>query len=247
MNKAVDGQRLSMKEKRIAVVGYDASAKMVAAGLRRSGHDVTVGGCDGAASWVHAHRDGFTPRPSAVVVDDVDIVAVHLPADEHCSLYHRVLAPSVRPGGLFVFGSALALACGAFVPKDADVVVVVGDPSACRVALHTDESGQALERAVAYARAAYGEYAQVGTTTVALEAERELEEQEILAGGPAELVLHVERAIANARESHAPDEARVVYFEALHELVTKRRHAESGVRLATDAEAAPPPTARGAA
>lgn len=238
MSKEVDGQRLSMSRARVAVLGYGPDAKQVAAGLRRAGNDVTVGLGAGGMSWVRAQRDGFVSKPSPIAVEGAEVVAVHIPDQEQCSVYWHVVAPNVAASALLVFGRALALATGALEPRDCDVVVVTGDPSACRVAVHTDATGRALERAVAYARAAFGPYAQIGTSTVEAEAERELAALELAAGGRDKFFEELDRATAHARESHAPDEARLAYYEGLHTLLGARaRISESGVRLAAEVDA----------
>ncbi len=213
---------------RVAVIGYGEGGKEVAAGLRRAGHEVVVGIGVGGMSWVRAQRDGFRPKPSPLAVDAADVVALHVPDEEQCSVYFHVVAPHVASGTLVVYGRALALATGAFEPKNLDVVVVTGDASACRVAVHSDVTGRALERAIAFARAAFGPYAQIGTTTIAAEAEREIAALE--QGDPAKLALDVDAALAHARESHAPDEARLAFYEGLREMLAHRA-GESAVRF----------------
>lgn len=229
MKKEVDDQR-PKSPARVAVIGYGAEGKEVAAGLRRAGHEVVVGIGVGGMSWVRAQRDGFRPKPSPMAVDDVDVVALHVPDEEQCSVYWHVVAPHVASGTLLVYGRALALATGAFEPKNLDVVVVTGDASACRVAVYSDVTGRALERAIAFARAAFGPFAQIGTTTLAAEAEREIAALEAAAGGPTELATEIDRATAHASESHAPDEARLAFYEGLREMLAHRA-GESAVRF----------------
>lgn len=229
MKKEVDDHR-PKSPARVAVIGYGPEGKEVASGLRRAGHDVVVGIGVGGMSWVRAQRDGFRPKPSVTAIDDADVVALHVPDEEQCSVYWHVVAPHVAGGTLLVYGRALALATGAFEPKNLDVVVVTGDAASCRVAVCADVTGRALERAIAFARAAFGPYAQVGTTTIAAEAERELAELEARAGGPTKLAREVDLALAHARESHAPDEARLAFYEGLREMLAHRA-GESAVRF----------------
>jgi ketol-acid reductoisomerase len=233
MSKDPGEQRLSMSRARAAVIGYGTEAKLVATGLRRSGNDVVIGVGIGGMSWVRAQRDGFVPKPLALAVTGAEVVSLHVPNDEHCSMYWNVVAPYAPRSALIAYGRALALATGAFEPQDHDVVVVSGDPSACRVAVHVDASGRTLERAIAFARAAYGSHAQIGTTTVAAEAEREIEDLATRAGGRAQLIANVAGAAARVRESHAPDEARIAFFEGLLAMLASPRAVESTVRLAT--------------
>jgi ketol-acid reductoisomerase len=230
MKKEVDDHQRSKSPAKVAVIGYGNEGKEAASGLRRAGHDVVVGIGVGGMSWVRAQRDGFRPKPSVMAVDAADVVALHVPDEEQCSVYWHVVAPHVAGGTLLVYGRALALATGAFEPKDLDVVVVTGDASSCRVAVHTDVTGRALDRAIAYARAAFGPYAHVGTTTIAAEAEREITALEASAGGAMQLGSEIDRALAHASESHAPDEARLAFYEGLREMLAHRA-GESAIRF----------------
>lgn len=219
-----------MSPARVAVVGYGEGGREVAAGLRLAGHEVVIGIGIGGMSWVRAQRDGFRPKPSPAAVEGADVVALHVPDEEQCSVYWHVVAPHAATGTLLVYGRALALSSGAFEPKGVDVVVVAKDASGCRVAVQSDVTGRALERALAFARAAFGARVSIGTTTVAAEASRELDALEARAGSVFALSAEVDRAAAHARDSHAPDEARLAFYEALREMLAHRA-GESAVRL----------------
>ena len=207
---------------RIAVLGYGPAAAALAAGLRDAGNTVAVGVRAGGLSWGRARRDGFIAGLACAVVDDASVVVMLVPDDEQASVYWHAIEPNVGPDALLVFGRALALEARAFEPRTMDVVFVAGGDAACRVAVYHDATGCALERAIAYARAAFGDGVHLTTTTFAAEADRELAGLEVRAGGATALRVEVARAAARARDSHAPEEARIAYYEGLQDLVEAR-------------------------
>ena len=230
---------LLMTGARIAVLGYGPSAMQHALGLRDAGNLVSIGMRPGGRSWARALRDGFTPGPTRSVIAGAGVVAVMVPDDEQAQVYWHAIEPTVDPGALLVFGRALALATRVFEPRGVDVVLAAADDRSCRVAVHTDATGRALERAIAYARAAFGADVAIATTTTAAEIDAELAELESRAGGAAALRATVETAAARARDSHAPDEAQILYCEGLRELVEQRSgEASRGSPLALVAGAA---------
>jgi ketol-acid reductoisomerase len=224
MKLAKDLDRLSFQlvDAQIAVLGYGADAAAHATGLRDAGNTVSVAVRPGGMSWVRARRDGFAAGAACAVVDDASVVVVLVPDDEQASVYWHAIEPSVSPDALLVFGRALALEARAFEPRAMDVVFVAARDRTCRVAVYHDATGRALERAIAYARAAFGARVTIATTTFAAEADRELAGLEVKAGGPAALRAEVAKAAAHACASHAPEEARIAYYEGLHDLVEAR-------------------------
>jgi ketol-acid reductoisomerase len=150
------------------------------------------------------------------------VIVVLVPDDEQAPVYWHAIEPDVEPGALLVTGRALALATRAFDPRGLDVVFVAVRERTCRVAVHNDATGRALERAISYARAAFGLDVALATTTIAAEVEAELAELETRAGGAAAFRSYVESATDRVRYSHAPEEARLAYYQGLHELVEDR-------------------------
>ncbi|HVJ92152.1 MAG TPA: hypothetical protein VM580_20270, partial [Labilithrix sp.] len=162
----------------------------------------------------------------SVVVSGADVVVVLVPDEEQASVYWHAIEPALEPGALLVFGHGLALETQTFEPKRNDVVLVTGDLSGarprCRVAVHHDATGRALERALAYARAAFGPEATVGTTTVSAEVDAEIAALSERAGGMAALLASIEQSEMRVRDTHAPEEAKVAFYEGLRELVARR-------------------------
>jgi ketol-acid reductoisomerase len=204
-------RQLQLRNAHITVLGYGRAAREHAIGL----------------------RNGFIAQPPTVLIGGADVVVVLVPDDEQASVYWHAIEPLLAPGALLVFARGLALATRAFEPRSHDVVLVAGELGSssqrCRVAVHHDATGHALDRAIAYARTAFGLNAAVGTTTIAAEVEAELSELAAQVGGRDALIATIDERAARVRESHAPEEAKVAFYEGLSELLTPRP-AESQVR-----------------
>ncbi len=213
---------------RIAVLGYGPDAARQAHGLRDAGNEVSVGTRLGGLSWVRARKDGFPTGSACSVVGGAGVVVVLVPDDEQAPVYWHAIEPGVERGALLVTGRALALATRAFDPGSLDVVFVAARDGACRVAVHSDTTGRALERAISYARAAFGLDIAIATTTIGAEVDDELAELETRAGGAAAFRGYVEAATGRQRYSHAPEEARLAYYEGLHRLVEDRARRRTG-------------------
>ena len=209
---------------RVAVLGYGPDAAPQAIALRDAGNEVSVGTRLGGLSWARARRDGFRTGPACAAVEGATVVALLVPDEEQAPVYWDAIEPSLEPRALLVVGRALALGTRAFNPGAPDVVFVAAHGRTCRIAVHHDATGRALERTISYARAAFGLDAAIATTTIAAEVDAELGELEARAGGAARLRADVGGAAARVRSSHAPEEARLAYYEGLLELVEARAH-----------------------
>ncbi|HEX3766121.1 MAG TPA: hypothetical protein VHW23_45810 [Kofleriaceae bacterium] len=222
----------------IAVLGYGPDAAAQAHGLRDAGNQVSVGTRLGGLSWVRARKDGFPTGAACAAVEGASVVVVLVPDDEQAPVYWDAIEPGIERGALLVTGRALALATRAFDPRSLDVVFVAADGGTCRVAVHHDTTGRALERAISYARAAFGLDVSIATTTIADEVEAELAELETRAGGAAAFRGYVEATTGRVRFSHAPEEARLAYYEGLAQLVEDRARRRTAGPDARDVRAA---------
>jgi ketol-acid reductoisomerase len=214
---------------RVAMMGYGLEAREHALRLRAAGWHVSVVVRPGGMSWIRAMADGFRPSLAREALAEADVVAVELPEAEQPAVWAYTIAPILAPGALVVFSHGAALYSGALEPDPRlDVVLVTTGETAdaCRVAVHQDATGRALERAAAFARAVY-DGAKVGTTTLATEVKTELSELVDRLGGMPALLAEWEHVLANP--GHEPDEATLHYYEQLRATVL----AESGPMLAT--------------
>ena len=158
---------------RVAVFGYGADARAQALALHRCGNTVTLAVPPGASAD-RALADGFAAAPAPRAVDGASVIVIALPHDEHPATFWRACTAQVVPAALVVYRSGLAVEAGMFDPPGTDVVVIANHGDAFRIAVHRDGTGRALVRAIAYARAAFGEAITVDGSTVAAEIDLEL-------------------------------------------------------------------------
>lgn len=211
-----------LKNVRTAVLGYGPAARTHALALRSGGGVVSVGLRFGGMSWVRARADGFPVECASAASSAAELVVVLVPDDEQPGVYCQAIEPHVAPGALIVFGNGVGLATGVFTPKNVDAVFVAGDSQHCRVAVHHDATGRAVERAAAYARAVFGPDTTVGTTTIEAEADVELASMAEHVGGFSTLLKEVDRFVSRATETHAPDEAKLAFYTSLRDLIEAR-------------------------
>jgi ketol-acid reductoisomerase len=207
---------------RVAIIGYGPDAREQALRLRAIGWDLDVVMRPGGMSWIRAVADGFRPVPAAEAAARAQVVVVQLPEAEQPAVWAYSLEPSLAPGSLVVFVHGSALYSGAVDPTPGlDVVLLACDEdedgkSACRVAVHRDATGHALERAMAFARAAL-RGPRIGTTTVDAEVKAELSRLVAKKGGLTALLAEWDRVLANP--GHEPDQATLTYYERLRATV----------------------------
>jgi ketol-acid reductoisomerase len=210
---------------RAALFGYGPEAREQASRLREIGWQVDVVVRAGGMSWIRAVTDGLRPVPAAEAAARASVLVVHLPESELPAVWAYGVGPHLAPGALVVFVRAYSLHAGAVVPDvGLDVVVVAtgardaasNADRGCRVAVHQDATGHALERAMAFARAVLGA-PKIGTTTIDAEVQAEIADLIARTGGLARLLAELDRVLANP--SHEPDEATLAHCERLRATV----------------------------
>jgi ketol-acid reductoisomerase len=229
-----EGDRSGSRKRaaRVAIIGYGPEARDQAVRLRTAGWEVDVVVRAGGMSWIRAVADGFRPVASADAAAHAEVVVVHLPESEQPAVWAYGLAPFLAPGTLVVFSHGTALYSGVIEPDAGlDVVLVipadpreaiVGPPrGGARVAVVRNATGHALERALAFARAVFGNQ-KIGTTTLDSEVMADLVELGAKKGGLAALLAEWDRVLASP--SHEPDEGTLTYYERLRAVVLA--HAE---------------------
>ena len=224
-----DGNLAALKGRTIAIVGYGSQGHAHALNLRDSGLDVVVGLYEGSKSWQKAEAAGLrvmTVSDAAKAADTVMIlVSDHIQAD----LYNNDVAPHMTAGKTLMFAHGFNIHFG-FITPPAGVDVTMIAPKApghrvrelytenvgvpALVAVHQDATGQALEKALAYATGMWCLKAGVIQTTFKEETESDLfGEQAVLCGGVSELIKAGFETLVEA--GYAPE---IAYFECLHEL-----------------------------
>jgi ketol-acid reductoisomerase len=224
-----DGNPEFLNGRTVAIIGYGSQGHAHALNLRDSGVDVVVGLYAGSKSWPKAEAAGLKVMTVADAAKTADVLMIlvsdHLQAD----LYNKEIGPHMKPGKTLMFAHGFAIHFKQIAPPEGvDVSMVapkapghrvrelytegVGVPSL--VAVHQNASGQALERALAYALALGSLKAGVIETSFREETESDLfGEQAVLCGGASELIRAGFETLVAA--GYAPE---IAYFECLHEL-----------------------------
>jgi ketol-acid reductoisomerase len=218
-----------LKGRTVAIIGYGSQGHAHALNLRDSGIDVVAAELPGSGNWEKAKAAGVPVMTAAEACARADVIMV-LVADHHqAGVYAEGIAPHLTAGKTLMFAHGFNIHFGQIVPpKDVDVSMIapkapghrvrelftegVGVPAL--VAVHQDASGQALQRALAYALALGCLKAGVIETTFKEETESDLfGEQAVLCGGASELIRAGFETLVDA--GYAPE---IAYFECLHEL-----------------------------
>jgi ketol-acid reductoisomerase len=218
-----------LKGRTVAIIGYGSQGHAHALNLRDSGVKVVVSEAPGSPSWEKAKAAGLTvlTTPEAAKVGDVIMILV--PDHVQAQVYQQDIAPHMTAGKTLMFAHGFNIHFKQITPPaDIDVTMIapkapghcvrelftegVGVPAL--VAVQQNASGQALERALAYAMALGCLKAGVIETTFKEETESDLfGEQAVLCGGVTELIRAGFETLVNA--GYAPE---IAYFECLHEL-----------------------------
>ncbi|MCC7494742.1 MAG: ketol-acid reductoisomerase [Fimbriimonadaceae bacterium] len=213
---------------KIAILGYGSQAHAHAQNLRESGCEVIIGVRPGG-SFEAAQADGFAVSGVAEAVAQANWVQILLPDERQAGVYRQEIEPHLQPGSTLGFAHGFNILYNQIVPAaNIDVVMVApkgpghivrrmftegkGVPSL--IAIHQDASGQARQRALAYAKGIGGTRAGVFETSFREETETDLfGEQAVLCGGTSALVQAGYETLVEA--GYAPEMA---YFEVCHEL-----------------------------
>ncbi|CAM5372739.1 ketol-acid reductoisomerase [Bacillus safensis FO-36b] [Bacillus safensis subsp. safensis] len=196
--------------------------------LKESGVDVIVGVRKGG-SYTKAQEDGhqvFTVKEAAA---QADVVMVLLPDEQQKKVYDEEIKDQLEAGNSLVFAHGFNVHFHQIVPpSDVDVYLVApkgpghlvrrtyeqGAGVPALFAIYQDVSGQAKDKALAYAKAIGGARAGVLETTFKEETETDLfGEQAVLCGGLTSLVKAGFETLTEA--GYQPE---LAYFECLHEL-----------------------------
>src|SRR5690625_1157448 len=219
----------TLKNARIAVLGYGSQGRAHALNLRDSGLDVVVGLRPNGPSWKRAEEDGLPVATPAEAVKGADLVAVLTPDMTQPKIYRDAIEPNIKPGAALLFAHGFNVHFGTIEPrKDIDVNLIApkgpgrlvrteyerGRGVPCLVAVYQDATGQARDKAVAYAGGIGGTRAMLIDTTFKEETETDLfGEQAVLCGGASSLVQAGFETLVEA--GYQPE---IAYYEVFHEL-----------------------------
>ncbi|MGS0930388.1 ketol-acid reductoisomerase [Bacillus safensis] len=223
-----DIQENVLNGQKVAIIGYGSQGHAHALNLKESGVDVIVGVRKGG-SYSKAQEDGhqvFTVKEAAA---QADVVMVLLPDEQQKKVYDEEIKDQLEAGNSLVFAHGFNVHFHQIVPpSDVDVYLVApkgpghlvrrtyeqGAGVPALFAIYQDVSGQAKDKALAYAKAIGGARAGVLETTFKEETETDLfGEQAVLCGGLTSLVKAGFETLTEA--GYQPE---LAYFECLHEL-----------------------------
>ncbi len=218
-----------LEDKTIAVIGYGNQGHAQAQNMRDSGCDVIVGNPRGDEYWERAKEDGFDVYEIGEAAKRGDIIHLLVPDEVQKDVYHEKIAPAMGEGKTLGFSHGFNIHYQEIVPpRDDDVIMVApkapgasvrksykeGSGVPGLVATAQDASGEAMDVALAMAKAIGLTRVGVIETTFEEEVETDLfGEQTVLVGGVAELVKAGFETLVE--EGYQP---QVAYSECLNEL-----------------------------
>ena len=221
---------LSLLEgKKIAIIGYGSQGHAHALNLKDSGCDVIVGLYEGSKSWAKAEAQGLKVYTAAEAAKQADIIMILINDEKQAAMYKKDIEPNLEPGNMLMFAHGFAIHFGQIIPpKDVDVTMIApkgpghtvrseylaGKGVPCLVAVEQDETGKALDMALAYGLGIGGARAGLLETTFRTETETDLfGEQAVLCGGVCKLMQTGFEVLCEA--GYDP---RNAYFECIHEM-----------------------------
>ncbi|RUM33336.1 MAG: ketol-acid reductoisomerase [Archaeoglobus sp.] len=218
-----------IKDGVVAVIGYGSQGHAHALNLRDSGVEVIVGLYEGSKSWKKAENEGLKVKKVSEAVDEANIIAMLVPDTVQPEIFKRQVKSGLDEGNMILFAHGFNIHYNQIVPPEyVDVTMVApkspghlvrrmyaeGKGVPALVAVEQDYSGDALKKALAYAKGIGCTRAGVIETTFKEETETDLfGEQVDLCGGVTELIKAAFETMVDA--GYQPE---VAYFEALHEL-----------------------------
>jgi len=215
--------------KTIAIIGYGSQGHAHALNLRDSGMNVIVGLYPGSKSAAKAEAEGLPVKSVADAAAAADLIMILLPDEVQRTIYKNEIAPNLKAGDALLFAHGFNINFGQIVPPaDVDVLMVApkgpghlvrrtyeqGEGVPCLFAVFQDATGQARDRAMAYAKGIGGTRAGILETTFREETETDLfGEQVVLCGGLSALIKSGFETLVEA--GYQPE---LAYFECLHEV-----------------------------
>lgn len=219
----------SLKDKKIAVLGFGSQGHAHSLNLKESGMNVVVGARKDGNSWKKATDLGMT----VIEIDDAtkwaDVVMILLPDQDQKKVYDEQIASNLVEGNTLVFAHGFNIHYKQIVPPSNINVMMIapkspghlvrrtfreGNGVPCLIAIHNDYSGNTKDMALAWAKGIGGTRAGVIETNFKNETETDLfGEQAVLCGGSAELI---KAGFEVLTEAGYPEE--LAYFEVMHEM-----------------------------
>lgn len=215
--------------KTVAIIGYGSQGHAHALNLKDSGVNVVVGLYSGSKSVKKAEAAGLKVLSVAEAAKTADWIMILLPDEVQKTIYQAEIEPHLSEGKVLFFAHGFNINFAQIIPPPTvDVVMVApkgpghlvrrtyeqGQGVPALFAVFQDASGQARDRALAYAKGIGGTRAGVLETTFREETETDLfGEQVVLCGGLTALIKAGFDTLVEA--GYQPE---LAYFECLHEV-----------------------------
>lgn len=215
--------------KTVAIIGYGSQGHAHALNLNDSGVNVVVGLYPGSKSASKAEAAGLRVLSVAEATTAADLIMILLPDEVQRTVYQEEIVPNLKPGKALAFAHGFNIHFAQVIPPPfVDVLMVApkgpghlvrrtyeqGEGVPCLFAVFQDATGQARDRALAYAKGIGGTRAGILETTFREETETDLfGEQVVLCGGLSALIKAGFETLVNA--GYQPE---LAYFECLHEV-----------------------------
>jgi ketol-acid reductoisomerase len=215
--------------KTVAIIGYGSQGHAHALNLKDSGVNVVVGLYSGSKSVKKAEEAGLKVLSVAEAAKTADWIMILLPDEVQKTIYQAEIEPHLSEGKVLFFAHGFNINFAQIIPPPTvDVVMVApkgpghlvrrtyeqGQGVPALFAVFQDASGQARDRALAYAKGIGGTRAGVLETTFREETETDLfGEQVVLCGGLTALIKAGFDTLVEA--GYQPE---LAYFECLHEV-----------------------------
>lgn len=215
--------------KTVAIIGYGSQGHAHALNLKDSGINVIVGLYPGSRSIAKAEAEGLTVKSVADAAKVADLIMILLPDEVQKAVYKDEIEPNLSEGNILAFAHGFNIHFAQVVPpENVDVIMVApkgpghlvrrtyqeGQGVPCLFAVYQDATGQARDRAMAYAKGIGGTRAGILETTFREETETDLfGEQVVLCGGLSALIKAGFETLVEA--GYQPE---LAYFECLHEV-----------------------------
>ncbi len=215
--------------KTIAIIGYGSQGHAHALNLKDSGMNVVVGLYEGSKSAQQARDAGLAVHSVADATKAADFIMILLPDEVQKTVYTDEILPNLSAGNVLAFAHGFNIHFAQVVPpENIDVVMIApkgpghlvrrtytqGQGVPALFAVYQDASGQARDRAMAYAKGIGGTRGGVLETTFREETETDLfGEQAVLCGGLSALIQAGFETLVDA--GYQPE---LAYFECLHEV-----------------------------
>ena len=218
-----------LANKTVAIIGYGSQGHAHALNLKDSGVNVVIGLYPGSKSIAKAEAAGLKVHSVAEAAAAADLIMILLPDEVQKTVYKNEIEPNLKEGNILAFAHGFNIHFGQVVPPESvDVVMIApkgpghlvrrtyeqGQGVPCLFAVYQNASGQARDRAMAYAKGIGGTRAGILETTFREETETDLfGEQAVLCGGLSALIKTGFETLIEA--GYQPE---LAYFECLHEV-----------------------------